>query len=70
LLRGKLGYARRPTVLDAIELIWIRTVTQADVYPHTALERTLDHDRVVDVPDGVFEVGTEPRTGTLYIPHQ
>lgn len=57
-------------MLDAVELLRVRTAAQAYVYAHTALECALDRVGVVDDPSGVFEVGAEPLTGTLGVPHQ
>ncbi len=70
MLRGQVSNACCSPVLDAIELIGIRTAAQADVDSRAALERMFDRVGVVDVTDKVFEVGTEQRAGPLDVARQ
>jgi hypothetical protein len=67
---GQVGYACCSPVLDAIELIGIRTAAQADVDPLTALKRAFDRAGVVDATGKVFEAGTEQRAGPLDVARQ
>lgn len=57
-------------MLDAIELIGIRTPAQTHADPRAALQRTFDRAGVVDVASEVFEAGAEQCAGLLDVARQ